>query len=119
MPNLELSIAPPVSCCPPLGSEPLSAEQAEKLARGFQAVSNPVRLRLLALLAARVGEAACVCDLTSDFELSGPTMSHHFKVLREAGLITGERRGTWVYYRVVPEAMHRLSTVLDSGADTP
>ncbi len=99
-------------CCSPATGEPLSAEQAEELAAMFKALGDPVRLRLLSLIAAHAGGEACVCDLTGAFELSGPTISHHLKVLREAGAITGERRGTWIYYRVLPETLQRLSAVL-------
>jgi ArsR family transcriptional regulator len=101
-----------VGCCSPLVREPLSSEQAVDLARSFKAIGDPVRLRLLSLIASHAGGEACVCDLSGVFELTGPTISHHLKVLREAGLITGERRGTWVYYRIQPEALSRLSAVL-------
>ena len=99
-------------CCAPIAQEALSAEDAASLARGFKAVADPVRLRLLSLIASYPDGEACVCDLNECFELTGPTISHHLKVLREAGLITGERRGTWVYYRAVPGAMARLAEVL-------
>ena len=75
-------------------------------------MGDPVRLRLLSLIASHAGGEACVCDLTDVFDLSGPTISHHLKVLREAGLIAGERRGTWVYYRVLPDVLGRLADVL-------
>jgi ArsR family transcriptional regulator, arsenate/arsenite/antimonite-responsive transcriptional repressor len=101
-----------VGCCSPLTREPLSADQAVELARLFKAMGDPVRLRLLSLIASHEGGEACVCDVTGVFELTGPTISHHLKVLREAGLISGQRRGTWVYYRVHPEALDRLSAVL-------
>lgn len=101
-----------VACCSPLVREPLSNEQAVDLSRSFKAIGDPVRLRLLSLIASHAGGEACVCDLSGVFELTGPTISHHLKVLREAALITGERRGTWVYYRVQPEALGRLSAVL-------
>ncbi|GAA1306118.1 ArsR/SmtB family transcription factor [Pseudonocardia xinjiangensis] len=105
-------LADAVGCCSPLAREPLSAGQAVELARLFKAMGDPVRLRLLSLIASHEGGEACVCDLTDVFDLTGPTISHHLKVLREAGLISGERRGTWVYYRVQPEALRRLSAVL-------
>jgi ArsR family transcriptional regulator len=105
-------LADVVGCCSPLQREPLSVEQATELARLFKAMGDPVRLRLLSLIASHDGGEACVCELTDVFDLSGPTISHHLKVLREAGLISGERRGTWVYYRVHPEALARLSAVL-------
>jgi ArsR family transcriptional regulator, arsenate/arsenite/antimonite-responsive transcriptional repressor len=112
-----VELAAVVGCCSPLAREPLSAEQSVELARVFKAMGDPVRLRLLSLIASHEGGEACVCDLSGVFDLSGPTISHHLKVLREAGLISGERRGTWVYYRVHPEALGRLSAVLvpDTG----
>ncbi len=101
-----------VGCCAPLAREPLTTEQAVDLARVFKAMGDPVRLRLLSLIASHDGGEACVCDLSEVFELTGPTISHHLRVLREAGLITGERRGTWIYYRVQPDALKVASTVL-------
>ena len=99
-------------CRVPLVNEPLTADQAERLAPSFKALGDPIRLRLLSLIASHAGGEACVCDLTTSFALTGPTISHHLKVLREAGLITGERRGTWVYYRAEPAALDLLSTLL-------
>lgn len=99
-------------CCSPTTGEPLSEQQAGELASVFKALGDPVRLRLLSLIAAHAGGEACVCDLTGAFELSGPTISHHLKVLREAGAISGERRGTWIYYRVRPETLRQLAAVL-------
>ncbi|KWW97737.1 ArsR family transcriptional regulator [Carbonactinospora thermoautotrophica] len=99
-------------CCSPLVREPLSAEQAGELARVFKALSDPVRLRLLSLIASHEGGEACVCELSGAFDLTGPTISHHLKVLREAGLINCERRGTWVYYWVLPQTLQRLAGVL-------
>ena len=103
-------------CCPPLAREPLAADQAVELARVFKAMGDPVRLRLLSLIASHDGGEACVCDLSEVFELTGPTISHHLKVLREAGLITGDRRGTWIYYRVRPDALRLASEVLAPGS---
>ncbi|MDQ3153906.1 MAG: metalloregulator ArsR/SmtB family transcription factor [Actinomycetota bacterium] len=99
-------------CCSPQTGDPLSAGEAGALAQVFKAIADPVRLRLLSLIASHAGGEACVCDLTGAFALTGPTISHHLKVLREAGLITGERRGTWIYYRVRPELLTQLSAVL-------
>ncbi|MER5962119.1 metalloregulator ArsR/SmtB family transcription factor [Streptomyces sp. NPDC002057] len=92
--------------------EPLGAEAAVDLARMFKALADPVRLRLLSLIASHEGGEACVCDLTGPFDVSQPTISHHLKVLREAGLVGSERRGTWVYYWVLPAALTRLSSLL-------
>jgi ArsR family transcriptional regulator len=100
-----------VGCCSPLVRRPLSSAQAAELARMFKAMGDPVRLRLLSLVASHDGEA-CVCDLSGVFDLTGPTISHHLKVLREAGLIAGERRGTWVYYRVLPDALRQVSALV-------
>ncbi len=99
-------------CCSPLAQEPLTQDWAGDLARMFKALGDPVRLRLLSMVASHDGGEACVCDLTPAFDLSQPTISHHLKVLREAGLMECERRGTWVYYRVVPDALVQLSAVL-------
>ncbi|WP_442790322.1 ArsR/SmtB family transcription factor [Nocardia sp. CDC153] len=105
-------IASTASCCETTLSSPLDNDTAATLATTFKALGDPVRLRLLSLIAAARGEEVCVCELTPSFDLSQPTISHHLKVLREAGLLTSERRGTWVYYRVIPEALQRLSDIL-------
>ncbi|MBM2619909.1 helix-turn-helix transcriptional regulator [Actinoplanes sp. LDG1-06] len=94
-------------------TEPLTESGAAALSQGFKALSDPVRLRLLSLIAARAGDEVCVCELTDTFTQSGPTISHHLKVLRDAGLVSSERRGSWVYYRIVPAALGTLSQVLD------
>jgi ArsR family transcriptional regulator len=99
-------------CCSPLMRQPLTEVQSVDLARVFKALGDPVRLRLLSLIASHAGGEACVCDLTDAFDLTGPTISHHLRVLREAGVIDGERRGTWIYYRVLPTALQTLATVL-------
>jgi len=110
-----LTLTPQVStsavCCAPLMSAPLAAEQTTELARAFKALGDPVRLRLLSLITSAPDEV-CVCDLTSAFELTGPTISHHLKVLRGAGLVDCERRGTWVYYWPRPATLRRLSVLL-------
>ena len=94
----------------------LTEDAAADLAKGFKALGDPVRLRLLSLIAARAGGEVCVCDLTDAFQVKGPTISHHLKVLREAGLIDCERRGTWVYYWIVPSGLAPLSQLLDPTA---
>ncbi|RKN10558.1 ArsR/SmtB family transcription factor [Streptomyces radicis] len=99
-------------CRPGLSAAPLGEDRAGELARVFKALGDPVRLRLLSLIASRQGGEVCVCELTPAFEVSQPTISHHLKLLRQAGLIDGERRGTWVYYRVLPEALEGLAAVL-------
>ncbi|WP_052848990.1 ArsR/SmtB family transcription factor [Streptomyces avicenniae] len=100
------------ACCTPMVRQALGEDAAAELARMFKALADPVRLRLLSLIASYDGGEACVCDLTGPFDVSQPTISHHLKVLREAGLVGSERRGTWVYYRVVPSALAQLSTLL-------
>jgi ArsR family transcriptional regulator, arsenate/arsenite/antimonite-responsive transcriptional repressor len=104
-------------CCAPLTREPLTEGDALDLAPLFKALGDPVRLRLLSLIACHEGGEACVCELTDTFDVSAPTISHHLKVLREAGLITSERRGTWIYYRISPEVIARVSALL--GDQTP
>ncbi|MEV0978565.1 metalloregulator ArsR/SmtB family transcription factor [Streptomyces sp. NPDC049915] len=100
------------ACCPGLVAAPLDQDRAAELARIFKALGDPVRLRLLSMIASRSGGEVCVCDLTPAFDLSQPTISHHLKLLRQAGLIDCERRGTWVHYWVLPAALDRLSAFL-------
>src|SRR5262245_64012922 len=104
------------ACCPPITEASLDPESAVDLARMFKALGDPIRLRLLSRITSAADGEICVCDLTGgDFDVSGPTISHHLKVLREAGLIEGERRGTWVYYRPRPDNLRQLATLLDEG----
>ncbi|MCP2178560.1 ArsR/SmtB family transcription factor [Williamsia maris] len=106
-------------CCPtPVITEAVSADAAAGLARMFKALGDPVRLRLLSLVSGHEGGEACVCDISGSFDLSQPTISHHLKVLREAGLLESERRGTWVYHRVAPAAVAQLAYVLQVAAPT-
>jgi ArsR family transcriptional regulator len=100
------------ACCPPIAQESLDPAQADQLARMFKALGDPIRLRLLSKITSAAGGEICVCDLTGDFEVSGPTISHHLRILREAGLIDGERRGTWVYYRPIPANLRQLAGLL-------
>ncbi|MEU3242924.1 MULTISPECIES: ArsR/SmtB family transcription factor [unclassified Streptomyces] len=100
------------ACCQGLTSAPLAADRAVELAKVFKALGDPVRLRLLSMVASREGGEVCVCELTPAFELSQPTISHHLKLLRQAGLIDCERRGTWVYYWVLPGVLDRLGAFL-------
>ncbi|MGO9080283.1 MAG: ArsR/SmtB family transcription factor [Streptosporangiaceae bacterium] len=100
------------ACSAPLVGEPLSETAAAGLAQVFKALGDPVRLRLVSLIGARLGGEVCVCDLTAAFDLTQPTISHHLKVLREAGIIDCERRGTWVYYWLVPSALERIAFLL-------
>jgi ArsR family transcriptional regulator, arsenate/arsenite/antimonite-responsive transcriptional repressor len=103
-----------VPCCPPLTERALSAEEAERTAAMFKALGDPVRLRLFSLVASHPGGEACVCDV-SDVGVSQPTVSHHLKKLREAGLLTSERRGTWVYYRVAPSVLAAMGRMLTAA----
>jgi len=104
-----------VGCCAPLTSEPLSAAAAVDLARTLKAIADPARLRLLSMVAAHDGGEACVCDLTEPLGLSQPTVSHHLKILVDAGLLTREKRGVWAYFTIVPGALDSLAAVLTSG----
>ncbi|MFC7330857.1 ArsR/SmtB family transcription factor [Marinactinospora rubrisoli] len=110
---------PADGCSPGLLTAPLDEDQAVELARVFKALGDPVRLRLLSMIASRAGGEVCVCDLTPAFDLSQPTISHHLKLLREAGLIASQRRGTWVYYRLLPEMTDRLAGILTRPAGRP
>lgn len=102
------------TCCAPVVREPLSADDAERLARTLKAVADPARLRLLSLVAAHDGGEACVCDLTEPIGLSQPTVSHHLKVLVDAGLLTRDKRGVWAYYALVPTALDDLAAALST-----
>jgi len=104
--------------CPPLVGEPLDPGDAADLAGVFKALGDPVRLRLLSLIAAHEGGEACVCDITPAFDLAQPTISHHLKVLRSAGLGTWGGRRTWVFYRAEPKAVQQLTEMLDVLADS-
>lgn len=98
-------------CCTPLSEAALDPAAAADGAAVFKALADPVRLRLMSIIAS-AGDEVCVCDLTSQFEVSAPTISHHLRVLREAGLVDCERRGTWVYYRPLPERLAWTSALL-------
>ena len=111
-----LSPVDTVACCPPLTREPLSARAAEQIAPLLKALSDPARLRLLSLVASHEDGEACICDLNAAFDLSQPTISHHLKVLHEAGLLDRDKRGVWVYYRVRSEALAGLGALIGSAA---
>ena len=99
-------------CCAPLMREPITADQAAALARTLKALADPTRLRLVSMVAAHQGGEACVCDLTEPLGLTQPTVSHHLKILVEAGIFTRDKRGVWAYYALVPAAMNALATLL-------
>ena len=105
------AVAAPV-CCAPVGSVDFDAADASELAKGFQALADPVRLHLLSMITAAGPDGACVCDLIEPSGRSQPTVSHHLKILREAGLVTSEKRGTWAWYRVVPTRLATLRAAL-------
>lgn len=98
-------------CCAPISDAALDPAGATEGAAVFKALADPIRLRLFSIIAS-AGDEVCVCELTPQFDVSGPTISHHLKVLREAGLVDCERRGTWVYYWPVPERLRWISTLL-------
>jgi len=100
------------ACCAPLTGEPITADAASALARTLKALADPARLRLLSLVAAHEAGEACVCDLTEPVGLTQPTVSHHLKVLVDAGLLSRDKRGVWAYYALVPGALDALADVL-------
>lgn len=100
-----------LACCAPLAREPMTADQAEQVSGLLKAIADPVRLRLMSLILSHQGGEACVCDLNDAFDLSQPTISHHLKVLHQAGLLDREKRGTWVYYKAKPEALSAMNTL--------
>ncbi len=118
MPNslLELTPVQVAACCSPMVHEPLSIEQAERVAPLLKALAEPVRLRLLSLVASHRDGEVCVCDLAGAFELSQPTISHHLKVLHDSGLLERTKRGVWVYYRVRSEALTNLAALIAGAA---
>ena len=109
---LELTPLQTVACCSPMSREPLSAEQAEQVSSLLKALADPVRLRLMSLVLSHEGGEACVCDLTDPFELSQPTISHHLKVLHDAGLLDREKRGVWVYYTARHDALDSIAELI-------
>lgn len=112
---------PPLAdmCCAPLLREPITAGQAAELARMLKALADPARLRLVSMVAAHEGGEACVCDLTEPLGLTQPTVSHHLKILVDAGIFTREKRGVWAYYALVPAALDALSSVLSTAREAP
>lgn len=106
------------ACCPPgaLLREPLTAADAADITVKLKALADPVRLQLFSAIASHAGGEACVCDISADIEVSQPTISHHLKVLRDAGLLTSQRRASWVYYAVVPDALASLAVLFGIDA---
>jgi ArsR family transcriptional regulator, arsenate/arsenite/antimonite-responsive transcriptional repressor len=105
-------LSPAGACCAPLLREPITADQARDLARMLKALADPTRLRLVSMVAAREGGEACVCDLTEPLGLTQPTISHHLKILVDAGIFTRDKRGVWAYYALVPAALDALAAIL-------
>jgi ArsR family transcriptional regulator len=118
-PDLGIQARPPRpdDCCTPLLREPISAAQAAGLARLLKALADPTRLRLVSMVAAHDGGEACVCELTEPLGLTQPTISHHLKVLVDAGIFTRDKRGVWAYYALRPAALQALAGIL--GDPTP
>jgi ArsR family transcriptional regulator, arsenate/arsenite/antimonite-responsive transcriptional repressor len=108
-----------VPCCPPVLHRRLGKADAEQLAAAFKAIADPARLRLLSFIAAQPSGEACVCHLTKPLGVTQPTVSHHLRVLYEAGVLDRERRGTWVYYRIVPERLAALRVALAAPPHAP
>jgi ArsR family transcriptional regulator len=99
-------------CCSPVVRQVIQSVEAETLALGFKALADPTRLRLISLVAAHEDAEACVCELTDPVGLTQPTVSHHLKILVDAGILTREQRGKWAYYRLVPEALNALAALI-------
>ena len=114
--QLTLTPVETAACCSPLLREPLSLEQAERLTPLLKALADPVRLRLVSIVAASDGGEACVCDLNDAFDLSQPTISHHLKVLHDAGLLDRTKRGVWVYYAVRREVLADVAALIGGSA---
>lgn len=103
--------ADPIACCAPVRTDALDEAQAEVLAQSFAALADPIRLRLLSFITS-VDDEVCACDLVEPSGRSQPTVSHHMKILVDAGLVTREKRGLWVWYRAVPSRLDALRSVL-------
>lgn len=106
------TLAPAAACCGSITAEPISPEAADDLARRLKALADPTRLRLVSMIAATSTQEACVCDLTEPLELSQPTISHHLRLLVEAGILSRTKRGTWSYYAIVPGALEAIASPL-------
>ena len=113
---VQLTPVEAVACCSPLTAEPLSVDTAHRIAPLLKALADPVRLRLVSLVASHADGEACVCDLNDAFDLSQPTISHHLKVLHEVGLLDRSKRGVWVYYKVTPDALTDLAALIGGVA---
>ncbi|GAA4482076.1 metalloregulator ArsR/SmtB family transcription factor [Microbacterium panaciterrae] len=110
-----IDVSAGATCCAPLVKEPLSQQDAGRLAVRLKALADPARLRLLSIVASSSDQEACVCDLIKPIGLSQPTVSHHLKVLTAAGFLTRSQRGTWAYYRLIPEALSSVTRMLETA----
>ena len=99
-------------CCSPIVGQAIAPAEAERLAAALKAIADPARLRLISLVSAHADKEACVCDLTEPVGLSQPTVSHHLKILVDAGILTREQRGKWAYYRLVPDALGDIARLI-------
>ena len=111
-----LPVLDAAACCAPLTRDAMTQPQAEDLARSLKAIADPARLRLISIIAASEGQEACVCDLTEPLDIGQPTVSHHLKVLTDAGFVTRSKRGTWAYYKLVPGALEAVSRIFVNAA---
>lgn len=112
---LPLSATDAAECCEPLTQETLTESKADDLARSLKALADPTRLRMISIIAGAADQEACVCDITEAFDLGQPTVSHHLKVLLDAGYVTRSKRGTWAYYKLVPGSLDALARVFQSS----
>ena len=110
-----LPVIDAAACCAPLTRDTMTQPQADHLARALKALADPARLRLISIIAASEGQEACVCDLTEPLNIGQPTVSHHLKVLTEAGFVTRSKRGTWAYYKLVPGALDSIARLLTTA----
>ena len=107
-----LPVIDAAACCAPLTRDAMTQPQAEDLARSLKAIADPARLRLISIIAASEGQEACVCDLTEPLDIGQPTVSHHLKVLTDAGFVTRSKRGNWAYYALVPGSLDSVARLL-------
>ncbi|MCC2314036.1 ArsR/SmtB family transcription factor [Cellulomonas xiejunii] len=113
-PAVDAAACTPAACTPAADAHALGADAAAQLAPVLKALGDPLRLRMLSFVATSATGEACVCDIASVADVSQPTVSHHLKVLKDVGVLTSQRRGTWVYYRVEPALRGALATLLDA-----
>lgn len=113
--SLPLLTTDAAACCSTVTGGVLQPDEAERIAKTFKALGDPTRVRLLSLIAASDGGEACICDLTDPVGLSQPTVSHHMKLLTDAGLVTREQRGKWAYYAVVDDALTNAAAALQTS----